>query len=217
MDERIAEIFRFELRLQCEALLHAAAALAAAEPRMPRPTDDHWIALQELLVAGANISKLLWGSGGKKADNRSDLRDSLGVTDASPLRDPVLRNDFEHIDERIETYFSEGPERIYMGRNVGGGIDTTQVPVFGHYFPETGDVAFFTHVVNVPAVVAETENLRTRLDELLDPFASIRGRAGGDALRVLSDPPTAEELRSIGLDPDYEIRPPGAPPRFPRS
>jgi hypothetical protein len=27
--------------------------------------------------------------------------------------------------------------------------------------------------------------------------------------------PTADELRAIGLDPDFEIRPPGAPPRFP--
>lgn len=229
MDNLITRIFLFELRLQCAALLSAASDLSAAERtpiKMPRYgfglTDPYWFALQHLLVAAANISKLLWGSGGKKGESRKDLRTSIGVTDASPLRDPDLRNDFEHIDNEIETYFSAQPSGNYMGRNVGAGIKTADGSDFGHYDPATGEVTFFSHTVNVPRVVEEARTIQARVEEALAISLGLR-RVGASPAPYprrdpppLSDPPTAEELRAIGLDPDYEIRPPGAPPRFPK-
>lgn len=54
---------------------------------------DVWFALQGLLVAAANISKMLWGSGGEKAQERVALRSHLAVQDGSVLESPSLRND----------------------------------------------------------------------------------------------------------------------------
>src|SRR5437867_12392025 len=103
-------LFKMEVRLQCKVLLTAADDLAAATDRLRKPSDmsdvigrsdDVWIALQQLLVAAANISKLLWGSKGKKEETHAGLRADLRIANTSPLRDVDLRNDWEHVDERI--------------------------------------------------------------------------------------------------------------------
>lgn len=217
-------VFYFELRLQCAVLLRAAADLAAADrapvvmPSTGGLSDSHWVALQQLLVAGANISKLLWGSRGRRAQARKDLRESIGVDDDSPLRDTDLRNYFEHMDKEIEAYFSGSPQRNYRGRNIGRAIKSEDGTDFGHYDPISGDVTFFTRTINVPHLVAEAGLMCARIQEALDiALTGGRRRAGAVAPPRLSNPPTADELHSIGLDPDHEIRPPGAPPRFPKT
>ncbi len=52
-----------------------------------------------MLNARANISKALWGSGGRLASERAELRASIDVSDDSPLRYVGMRNKFEHFDE----------------------------------------------------------------------------------------------------------------------
>jgi hypothetical protein len=54
-----------------------------------------------------NLSKLLWGSGGKGLDReraeaeRAELREPLGVTDRTALKSSTVRNRFEHFDQRL--------------------------------------------------------------------------------------------------------------------
>ena len=80
-----------------------------------------WFAVQGVLTAAANLSKLLWGSGDKPGAqaSRAPLRSSVGVTNDSPLRSPKVRNHFEHIDERIERKFTALGPTLYVGRNMG--------------------------------------------------------------------------------------------------
>jgi hypothetical protein len=121
-----------------------------------------WFSLQAFLVASANISKLLWGSGGKQEAKRPDLRDRLGVSDASVLRDPDLRNDFEHIDSRLDLWLADPNRGPYVGRNIGPpgmvmGPDPSRR--FHHFDPETGIVTFWEHSVSVPSILAEVSAL----------------------------------------------------------
>ncbi len=88
---------------------------------------------QSFLVATANISKILWPD--KKYKQRGDtLRNLLQIDNRSPLYSRDVRNDFEHIDDRIEklaaptkrkgaldhpftlglTKQSKGKERLYL-------------------------------------------------------------------------------------------------------
>lgn len=60
------------------------------------------VRLAELLVAAANISKLLWGTKAVIEKRRAGLRDKLGIDDTFSIKDRDLRNDFEHFDERVE-------------------------------------------------------------------------------------------------------------------
>ena len=100
MDLMLLRIFQRQLALQCRYLLVSfrEAGMGLKEGK----TDQVFYGLQNLLNAGANISKAFWGQRGQLADLRKPLRDSVGVADDSPLRQVTMRNNFEHIDERLD-------------------------------------------------------------------------------------------------------------------
>jgi hypothetical protein len=121
-----------------------------------------WFALQAILSAAANLSKLLWGSGRnpEAEERRAALRESLEVGDDSPLKSPRVRNQFEHIDEKLDGL--EG--RPYAGRTIGP-IDSPFLDVgepkfrFGHWDPETGVVTFWDYSISILEIVAEVERI----------------------------------------------------------
>jgi hypothetical protein len=156
----ILRVFQGEVALQCRFIARAGsrldAALAAGD------TDDAWLLLQVILTSAANVSKLLWGSSGNREKERGLLRQSLATPDDSVLRDPDLRNDFEHFDERVERWFAKETPRIYLARNIAPeGQIQLGVPYerFQHFDPETGEVTFWDNTVSVPAVVAEAQRI----------------------------------------------------------
>lgn len=170
MDRQLLRIFQSELALQCQFVLLGAANLNAAlvgEISHMRV----WLALQEILVAAANISKLLWGSRTgretermKREATRQPLRESVGISDDSCLRSPALRNDFEHFDERIEAWVKKDPQRIYIGRSIGppqsivieGGIPEQR---FGNFDPSTAMATFWDTEASIQDIVTEVQQI----------------------------------------------------------
>lgn len=146
--------------MQCRFIDRAASRLDAALSM--GDTHEAWLLLQVILTSAANVSKLLWGSSGKREKERARLRETLATPDDSVLRDPDLRNDFEHFDERVERWFDKETPRIYLARNIAPeGRIVIGVPYerFQHYDPETGMVTFWDNAVSVPAVVAEARRI----------------------------------------------------------
>jgi hypothetical protein len=170
MDERLLEIFQGELRSQCEfAVIGAQLVNANLGPNGNGRTV--WFALQGILVAASNASKMLWGSRQEPVlEARRPLRESVEVDDSSPLSSRRVRNDFEHFDERLETWFGRGGH-IYLGRNIGppGSIQVTgqtATDVFGHFDPSTATVSFWENAADLNAIVAEAQRILGRLDEI---------------------------------------------------
>lgn len=136
----------------------------------------HWFVLLGILIAAANLQKLFWGSGGKKKGQRQALRELLEVSDDSCLHDPDLRNDFEHFDERIEGRIAKQGQTGYIARNIGPiGEDFLSGEEsharFGHYDPETGDLSFWAHSVNVFEIVEEASRILELVQaETMKPF-----------------------------------------------
>jgi hypothetical protein len=160
MDTFLLRIFQHEVELQCKFIVTAALELKAA--LVTENTDEIWKQLQIILVASANLSKMFWGSSGRKDAERAPLRESLQVADDSPLRDPDLRNDFEHFDERLEEWFAKSEHRNYVGRMIGQpggivGIDPAER--FQQFDPTTATVAFWDHAVSLNDVVAEAQRI----------------------------------------------------------
>jgi hypothetical protein len=128
-------------------------------------TERIWFALQNVLVSAANLSKLLWGSSGKREHERVALRDSIGVDNTSVLKSLDIRNDFEHFDERIEDWYVRQGQSGYVGRNIGSGVvhiedeDENEGRRFGEYDPSTGGVIFWTHSVCLPEIVGEVRRI----------------------------------------------------------
>jgi len=78
--------------------------------------DRFWYSVQSLLMAAANVSKLLWPSyrkGENLVPNRGEvLRKSLAIDDEhSPLSKRTLRDHFEHFDARLEHWAATSEKR----------------------------------------------------------------------------------------------------------
>ena len=166
----VQRIFLDEIYLECKFVLRANEALHAALGSPIKETadiephvDSIWYAIQNLLVAAANISKLLWGDFEDATVNqRAPLRKRLTVGPKSPLKRRDLRNQFEHVDVRIVNQFT-GPNAItiYVGRNIGPPpmVSGTKTPRFHHYDDSTGLLTFWKDSVSIPAIVQEVQRI----------------------------------------------------------
>lgn len=132
---KVLRIYQMEVKQQC---VYALIALQEMQDRLANPeqgfhedgTYRFWSAMQTFLGACATISKLCWPSEARKKGESLDevqfrtkrgqeLRQSLGLTDSSPLKDKELRNSFEHIDERLDQWANHSPHRMLMSRCIG--------------------------------------------------------------------------------------------------
>jgi hypothetical protein len=76
-------------------------------------TIDAWASIQSILIASANISRILWPNE-KHIDRGVRLRKMLNISDDNILRDRTFRNHFEHYDERIAKWFEEGVNGVFI-------------------------------------------------------------------------------------------------------
>lgn len=162
MDPFVLKIFRHALDTQCEFALRSKKDLDAALSR--NDIDGIFLSVQSLLVAIANVSRLLFGQGGK-AQGRDDLHKSLQVDSSSPVAATKFRNHFEHMDERIEDWAARSKNQNFMDMNVGAlgvsGLD--KIEQFRHYDPQTETIFFWGQTYELGPVLAEIERLASLL------------------------------------------------------
>ena len=104
-------IFLSEIVLQSKIAQRAAERLKVSEDNFDNI--EIWASIQSILVAAANVSKILWPN--KKYEKRGEhLRKLLKVADDSPLADRKFRNHFEHYDDRIEEWFKSHRSGVYI-------------------------------------------------------------------------------------------------------
>ena len=167
MDKQLADAFLRELKRQCDFVLLASQDLAAS--LKPRDADRVWYSLQALLVAGGNVSKILWPSAtsGPKGQVRGDsLRDALGVQEGSPLRCRKLRNHLEHFDERLDDLL-DGP-CLVVDSNIGpANAIRAQGLSLRHYDPRLGVISFAGDSYELAPLLEAVGALRSRVDEQL--------------------------------------------------
>lgn len=100
-----------EIALQTKIAQRAAERLQATHDNF-----DHvetWCSIQSILVAAGNVSKILWPN--EKYKIRGErLRHLLKVEKDNPLSNRKFRNHFEHYDERIEEYFENNSQGVYI-------------------------------------------------------------------------------------------------------
>lgn len=141
------------------------------QPPGTKRTGRLWYGVQNVVIGAGNVSKALWGTGRtpaeatRRRDARAPLRESLNVTDDSPLRRVKLRNDFEHLDERIEEWWAEWQHkeaRVVIGQLVGPrsaidmlGVKPGQKDTLRWFDPSTGDIIFWGNELNIPAIFDE--------------------------------------------------------------
>jgi hypothetical protein len=160
MELMLLRTFQSQVALQCKFLLLAASEVNRAV--RDRNTESAFYALQNLLNAGANISKALWGQSGKLENDRKPIRDSIGIGDDSPLRDVTMRNNFEHFDERLDRWWQQSTSHnnldLMIGpKNMIAGAD--DMDKFRHFDPTTADIVFWGQEFNLQKLVGEVQRI----------------------------------------------------------
>lgn len=150
-------LFQTQLLEQCQSVVVAAQGMNLSISKGVYG-DDFWRYAQAFVTAAANINKLLWGQRGKYADQRKALRESVGVRDDSPLKTTTMRNHFEHIDERLDKWWSESTTRNHVDRSVGPpdmihGL--TDLELFRGFDPATLQLRFWGDRYDLQEIVDE--------------------------------------------------------------
>lgn len=160
MDLMLLRNFQRQVELQCRAVLIASHDFNTA---MLTGDGTHaWIALQNLLTAAANISKALWGVGGKFAEHRKPLRESLGVEDTAIFREVAMRNNFEHYDERLDEWWETSEHHNHLDMSffpAGNVVGLAEIDMFRVFDPSTSEVVFWGQRFNLNDLVQAISNL----------------------------------------------------------
>jgi hypothetical protein len=168
MDLQLLRTFQKQVLVQCEFMRFAAYDLN--ESLKIRNAKRTFYSLQNFLNATANVSKALWGQRGSRLEERKALRESIGVTDDSPLRLVALRNHFEHFDERLETWWRDSTTHNYIDFNLLPKTaiynpDLTDIDWFRNFDPSTTDVYFWGEEFNVQQLINEVQRILPKLTE----------------------------------------------------
>jgi hypothetical protein len=172
MDPNLVYVFQIQLLSQCRFALLASSDVTAANEQ--GDIFREWYGLQNFIVASANISKILWGQRGRLSEERKPLRDAIAVSDASPLRDVVLRNHFEHIDERLDRWWGESKQRGYVDFNIGPYMgmgemgDVVPTNIFRWFDPDAGEMIFWGERFNLTAMLIEVKRLEPLLHAIVE-------------------------------------------------
>lgn len=115
-------IFIGEILLQSKIAQRAFERLQATHENFDRL--EVWCSIQSILVSAANVSKILWPNKNRPRGKR--LRQMLKVEEDNVLSNRKFRNHFEHYDERIEEWFDNRLNGVYidlaMNPSLGGGF-----------------------------------------------------------------------------------------------
>ncbi len=125
---------------------------------------DVWSAIQSILVAAGNVSKILWPSE-KNAERGEHLRKLLSVDDGNPLKSRKLRNHFEHYDERIQSWFEESGSVVYLDpeiRSSAGHLISMPRASHRSFDPTTMTVTFRGETTDLKGILSALREIRER-------------------------------------------------------
>lgn len=124
-----------------------------------------WGSIQSILIAAANVSKILWPTGKRYMARGKQLRELLGVDDDNLLSDRTFRNHFEHYDERIEDWFDNSNSAVYMDSRIDPfEPNPWSLPQLFHrsYNPISQTLSFRDESIDLAAVLAALAEIREK-------------------------------------------------------
>jgi hypothetical protein len=155
-------LFLGEIAFQCQLAAKAAERLPACDEQFD--SIEVWSAIQSILIAAANVSKILWPRESRSSRGAA-LRKLFDVDDTSPLCDRSFRNHFEHYDERIEDWMSTTPSATYTDQMIGpvfeGPLHFPRL-VHRHYDPYTQVLIFRNESMSLGSVLRALELVRQK-------------------------------------------------------
>jgi hypothetical protein len=138
MNDKELTLYLSEIEEQCRFATIAWKEIETGNP------DTQWYSIQALLVAVANVSRLLWPDKRGNAERGRELRKRLSIGDNHPFKSTDMRNAFEHSDQRLDSWVASAERGFHVGSMYiepgSGALDDSR---FGRHFDrDTGVVTF---------------------------------------------------------------------------
>ena len=155
-------LFLGEIEYQSQFAAKAAERLVTCDQRDPI---EIWSAVQSILIASANVSKILWPSREQFAPRGAMLRALLDIDDSNALSDRTLRNHFEHYDERIDDWISSTHSSVYVDQIIGpppGFLRQFPQNAQRGYDPSTQTVTFRGESLNLASMLRALDDIRQK-------------------------------------------------------
>lgn len=193
-NDRVAfakHLFLGEIEFQAGIAERAASRLP--DGRTDLDSAEAWGAVQLILGAAANVSKILWPSPkSENAERGTMLRELLGIPEEHILSDREIRNHFEHYDERLDRWLASSESENYVDQIIG------ELPYFvarfpkhvnRHYDPITRRLSFRGDSIDFALVLEALADLHTRCRQVV----GLGGRAtpANDSPTSASPTPTS--------------------------
>ena len=124
-----------------------------------------WSAVQSILIAAANVSKILWPSRPEYRERGAALRALLAIEGTNALSDRSFRNHFEHYDERIEDWFSSTHSVNYTDQIIGsppGFLREFPQNAQRGYDPSTQTLTFRGESMNLGSILRAFDEIRQK-------------------------------------------------------
>jgi len=124
--------------------------------------------VQSIALHAAALSKYFWPANKRYKARGAYLRDKFGVVADSPLEDRNLRNQLEHLDEKLDEYFKEQDFSGYVFPEFFGpepNRDGPKALFFRAYFINTGEFEVLGKKYAIPALVSEVARVHASLQE----------------------------------------------------
>jgi hypothetical protein len=171
VNKTILKLFQLEVERQCKFSLIAAQDLVRAHNDLD--LYRFWYSVQALLLATANVSKLLWS--GLPEQTAEELRKSLSIENDSPLKSRVFRNHFEHFGERLEKWALSDEDQNFIDSNIGvpnmlGG--TKQEDYLRNFDPTRCAITFWGETYELQPVIEAIRKLLVLVSAENKPPAS---------------------------------------------
>ena len=112
MEKTLLRHFQVEVERQCQFAMIALQDMEEASANSDGTL--FWYSVQNLLLAVGRISRLLWPPDPLFPNRGSELRESLGVGEDSPLKALEFVEHFEHFDRRLESWHVTSEQRRFF-------------------------------------------------------------------------------------------------------
>ena len=155
MNDEDLMLYLWEIEEQCR---YAKKAWGDAQTN---DYDLQWYSIQAFLVAIANVSKFLWPIKKRSIERGNQLRKILGVKDTHPFKSRLMRDSFEHSDERLDSWLASREQGLHLGRvTIQGRHGTHGGSHYVRYFErDTGILTFFGENYDLKQIAHESEKL----------------------------------------------------------
>jgi hypothetical protein len=177
MDQQAELAFLHELRGQCQYAFLAHGAMLDSQRAYFSGSNDQgivfWAAVQSLLAAVANLSKLLYPGTSAESLRGAHLRDLVTEALALPFNVSCrgVRNSLEHIDERISRWGASATrgKRVDYNFAAAGTLESEhgKENCFRNFDANAGVLTFMGEDFQVPPVLLAIRELCNKVENLI--------------------------------------------------